>query len=154
MNVKYFWFCLPFIVMGCSHQSSLQPQLQQSVSAITKQSDPLYSTGYADLNNDGLDDALVYLQGSQLCGSGGCTLMVFQNMGDGYKFISKSTITRTPVSVAKTTHNGWHDFIVWSRGTGFVLMQYDGVKYPHNPSLELPIDDAQALEARLVIPDM
>ena len=80
--------------------------------------------------------------------------MVFQNLGDDYKFISKSTITRTPISVAKTTSNGWKDFIVWSRGTGFVLMQYDGDEYPHNPSLEPPVSDAQALEASLVISEI
>ena len=139
------------MVVGCSHQSYLLPQLQQSVSAITQESDPLFSNGYADLNNDGLDDVLVYLQGPQWCGSGGCTLMVFQNLGSSYTFISKSTVTRTPISVAKTTHNGWHDFIVWSRGTGFVLMQYDGDKYPHNPSLAPPVDDSKTLEARLLI---
>jgi hypothetical protein len=149
--VKYFWLFLSFMVVGCSHQSYLLPQLQQSVSAITQESDPLFSTGYADLNNDGLDDALVYLEGAQWCGSGGCTLMIFQRLGGSYKFISKSSITRTPISVAKTTSNGWKDFIVWSRGTGFVLMRYDGDKYPHNPSSQLPAGDTQVLGARLLI---
>tara|TARA_B100000809_G_scaffold263989_1_gene318600 strand:+ start:1966 stop:2418 length:453 start_codon:yes stop_codon:yes gene_type:complete len=149
--MKYLWLCLSFMVIGCNHQPYLQSQLQQSVSAITKEREPLFSTGYTDLNNDGLEDALVYLEGAQWCGSGGCTLMVFESLGDSYKFISKSTVTRTPISVAATTSNGWKDFIVWSRGTGFVLMRYDGNKYPHNPSLEAPVGDTQVLGARLVI---
>ena len=149
--MRYLLLCLSFILLGCSNQPVLKPDLQQSVSEITQESEPLFSTGYADLNGDGLEDAVVFLKGMQWCGSGGCTLMIFENLGDSYQLVSKSSVTSTPISVAKTETNGWKDLIVWSRGSGLVLLKFDGDKYPRNPSLEPSASESQRLEARLVL---
>ncbi|MGF1727796.1 hypothetical protein [Photobacterium nomapromontoriensis] len=149
--MKYVWLCLSFMILGCTNQSYLEPDLKQSVAEATQESDPVFSTGYADLNGDGLDDAVVFLQGMQWCGSGGCTLMVFENLGDRYRFISKASVTSTPISVAKTATNGWQDLIVWSRGSGFVLMQFDGDEYPRNPSLVQLAGDSQIQGAQLIL---
>ncbi|MCP3697795.1 MAG: hypothetical protein GY920_04450 [Aliivibrio sp.] len=149
--MRYLILCLSFMIFGCSNQADLKPDLQQSVSEATKESEPVFSVGYADLNGDGLKDALVFLKGMQWCGSGGCTLMIFENLGDSYQLVSKSSVTSTPISVAKTKTNGWKDLIVWSRGSGQVLMKFNGDKYPHNPSLEPLASKSQMAEAHLVL---
>ncbi|MDD9194313.1 hypothetical protein PVK62_00495 [Aliivibrio sp. S3MY1] len=149
--MRYLLLCLSFVIFGCSNQADLKADLQQSVSEATQENEPVFSAGYADLNGDGLEDAVVFLKGMQWCGSGGCTLMIFENLGDSYKLVSKSSVTNTPISVAKTETNGWKDVIVWSRGSGFVLMKFNGQQYPHNPSLEAVVSEPQMLEARLVL---
>lgn len=149
--MRYLILCLSFVIFGCSNQADLKPDLQQSVSEATQESEPVFSTGYADLNGDGLEDAVVFLKGMQWCGSGGCTLMIFENLGDSYQLISKSSVTSTPISVAKTETNGWKDLIVWSRGSGLVLMKFNGEQYPRNPSLEPAASEPQMLEARLIL---
>lgn len=149
--MRYLWLCLSLIILGCSNQVNLKSDLQQSISEITQENNSVYSVGYADLNGDGLDDALVFLKGMHWCGSGGCTLMVFKNLGDSYQFISDASITSTPISVAKTKNNGWNDLIVWSRGFGLVLMTFDGNKYPLNPSVESPASESQIIGSRLIL---
>ncbi|RYU67470.1 hypothetical protein ERW51_11730 [Aliivibrio finisterrensis] len=149
--MRYLILCLSFVILGCSNQADLKPDLQQSVSEATQENEPVFSTGYADLNGDGLEDAVVFLKGMQWCGSGGCTLMIFQNLGNSYQLISKSSVTSTPISVAKTETNGWKDLIVWSRGSGLVLMKFNGEQYPHNPSLEPADSEPQMLEVRLIL---
>ena len=149
--MRYLILCLSFVIFGCSNQADLKPDLQQSVSEATQENEPVFSTRYADLNGDGLEDAVVFLKGMQWCGSGGCTLMIFKNLGDSYKLISKSSVTSTPISVAKTETNGWKDLIVWSRGSGLVLMKFNGEQYPRNPSLEPAASELQMLEARLIL---
>lgn len=149
--MRYLILCLSFVIFGCSNQADLNPDLQQSVSEATQENEPVFSTGYADLNGDGLEDAVVFLKGMQWCGSGGCTLMIFENLGDSYQLISKSSVTSTPISVAKTETNGWKDLIVWSRGSGLVLMKFNGQQYPRNSSLEPAASEPQMLEARLIL---
>lgn len=52
--------------------------LKLAVQAYTQdQSD--YQTRLYDLNQDGIDDAVVLLSGMEWCGSGGCTLLVFRS---------------------------------------------------------------------------
>jgi len=149
--MRYLWLCLSLIVLGCSNQSHIKPDLRQYVSEVTEENEPVFDAGHADLNGDGLNEALVFLKGMQWCGSGGCTFMIFENLGTSYQFISKSTVTSTPISVAKTESHGWKDLIVWSRGNGLVLMKFDGDKYPRNPSLEPPVSESKILESQLVL---
>ena len=82
------WLCLSLIVLGCSNQHHLEPNLRQYVSKVTEENEPVFDAGYVDLNGDGLNEALVLLKGMQWCGSGGCTFMIFENLGTRYQFIS------------------------------------------------------------------
>ncbi|MEO1521184.1 MAG: hypothetical protein AAFU78_10450 [Cyanobacteria bacterium J06633_2] len=95
----------------------------------------------ADLNRDGVQDALVLLSGSQWCGTGGCRLVIFEGIdGEGYQVVSSMTLIHAPVSVSETTTNGWHDLIVTIRGGGIpstdVALQFNGTGYPSNPTTE------------------
>ncbi len=102
-----------------------------------------YTVSFVDLNDDDMLDAvaLVSRWDTGYAGSGGGTLFVFAGTRDGtYSFISKSTLTREPVHVRKTTNRGWRDLVVHSSGGGIQpsdrILVFDGNSYPANPSVE------------------
>ncbi len=96
-----------------------------------------------DLNQDGVDDALVFLQGPGWCGSGGCTLLVLRGQGDRFVLQSQITLIQKPFMVADTQTAGWQDLIVQTGGGGYpaqtVLLQFDGQAYPANPTTDAPL---------------
>lgn len=133
---------------GSAQPQALQAQqLAQLSTAVQQftQDQTRFSYASVDLNQDGTQDALVLLQSQDWCGSGGCTLLVLKGSADhNYQLVSESTVTDTPIYLLSSSQHGWHDFSVYTRGTGQVLMQFDGQKYPSNPSMldkyELPAD--------------
>lgn len=149
--MKYLWLCLFFLILGCSNQPIHKPNLKHSVAEVTKENEPVFSAGYADLNGDGLDDVVVLLEGVNWCGSGGCSILIFKNIGAHYQFVSKSSVTNTPISVANSESHGWKDLIVWSRGKGFVLIKFDGDGYASNPSLEPRVSELTTLESSIIL---
>jgi len=104
-----------------------------------------------DLNGDGIADAIVLLQGSKWCGSGGCTMLVFKGTKDGFAFVSGSTITHEPIRVLASKTSGWSDLIVYSKGRGNVLMRFEGKGYPLNPSLQSKASSLQVSGAQIVM---
>lgn len=88
-----------------------------------------------DLNSDGDKELLVQLD---WCGSGGCTLLIFDNQQQSWKFNSRITLVRTPINLGINKHNDWQDLILFVSGGGAAPNQhnlkYDGSKYPLNPS--------------------
>lgn len=112
------------------------PQLTQAVYEFTKE-DVNFEAAFADLNNDGINDGIVLLEGANWCGSGGCTLLVFEGLENGeYKLASKSTVASAPVYVLEATSQGWSDLSVYSSGKGQVVLKWGGSNYPSNPSLQ------------------
>jgi hypothetical protein len=92
------------------------------------------------LNEDGADEILLYANGSETCGSGGCTLFVIAREQDGFRTISKTTIANLPVRLLTTSHNGWRDLAVTVFGGGIVepyeaRLPFDGKGYAENPSV-------------------
>ncbi|WP_305846219.1 hypothetical protein [Photobacterium kishitanii] len=149
--MRYLLLCLPLMIVGCNSQPNFQPDLNKSVSEATHETKPLFDVGYSDLNGDGLKDALVLLKGSDWCGSGGCSFMVFENLGSHYKLMSQSSITSPPISVANSETNGWKNLIVWTSNIGSVLMKFNGKTYPYNPSLEPIASQSQQLGSQLIL---
>lgn len=92
----------------------------------------------ADLDGDGRRDALVYLHGSDWCGSGGCTLLVLRNLGKTWRQVSRITVTRPPIRLLDQRHKGWHALTVHVAGGGSspqdVTLEFDGHRYPGNPT--------------------
>jgi len=117
------------------------PALERALSAWANTATPPSSThAFVDLNDDGIDDAVVLISDSQYCGSGGCTLVIFQGLADGFKHISTSSITREPILLLPEKRKGWHTLSVHVAGGGAtprqVMLRYNGKKYPGNPSMQ------------------
>lgn len=83
---------------------------------------------------------LVYLRGSEWCGSGGCTLLVLMPRGDSFEVKGDVSITRPPIRVLNHMTHGWHDLGVYVAGGGIIpgydaALPFDGAKYAENPSV-------------------
>lgn len=131
------------VVAGCQSNSlTLQPveatpQLAAAITSFTKSDATQYEVAYADLNQDGINDGIVLLEGMDWCGSGGCTMLVFEGLADGdFKLKSKSTVVSAPIYILEKSTDGWSDLSVYSRGKGQVMMKWGGSNYPSNPSLQ------------------
>lgn len=111
------------------------PALIRAINTYTNaQTD--FDVALFDLNQDGLKDAVVLLKSSNWCGSGGCTMIVFKAISnDQFQPHSKLTVTDRPIYALSSQTQGWHDLSVYTRGTGQVLLKFNGVSYPSNPSL-------------------
>lgn len=115
--------------------------LEKAIKAWAEESAvPTYKHSFADLNDDGVDDAVVLITDNQYCGSGGCSFVIFRGMAGGFKLVSSSTITREPILLLPEKKKGWHTLSVLVAGGGAkpgqVMMRFDGKKYPGNPSMQ------------------
>lgn len=97
-----------------------------------------YASASVDLNGDGTDEVLAYVMGPMVCGSGGCNLYVLAQDGEGWRVVTRTSVTQTPVGVLTTSTNGWRDLAVSIGGggaeAGWVRLTYDGRTYPTNPT--------------------
>jgi len=120
------------------------PSLEAAVrSFVNGDSIPSFSYALVDLNGDGQLDAIVLLHGPIWCGSGGCTMLVFRGTANGFQLVSKSTITSEPIKVLPGVAHGWRMLIVNTGGIGPVVMQFNGSRYPGNPSMQPKATSAQ-----------
>jgi hypothetical protein len=102
-----------------------------------------------DLNRDGKPEVLVYVSGQSVCGSGGCSLLVFTTGNGAYKLVSQIALASTPVIVSSHVSNGWNDLLLFVAGGGiqpgyYAVLPFSGGKYPENPT----IAPATALRSR------
>lgn len=105
----------------------------------------------ADLNGDGIDDALVLLTDPDWCVAAGCTLLVFRGSKSGYAMVSHSRAVETPIRVTSERSQGWKTLIVYAKGRGDVLMRFSGKRYPAEPSALPLANAAQRRRATAVI---
>lgn len=117
------------------------PALEKAIKAWAEESTiPTYKYAFADLNDDGIDDAVVLITDNQYCGSGGCSFVIFRGVAGGFKLVSSSTITREPILLLPEKKKGWHTLSVFVAGgganAGQVMMRFNGNKYPGNPSMQ------------------
>jgi hypothetical protein len=134
------------------------PSLESAIRAWAAETEtPEHKFALVDLNDDGIEDAVVLITNADYCGSGGCTFLVFTGVAEGYKLVSSSTITRAPVFFLKEKHNGWHTLSVFLAGgsvkKGQVLMRFNGKKYPGNPSLQPRAKKSDLEGAQVLITD-
>lgn len=98
-----------------------------------------YFWGEADLDDDGRPEAVAHVVGPLVCGSGGCTTLVFTRDGDGLRRVADVSVSRPPVVAARTETNGWRDLVVGVGGGGAeggrALLPFDGTSYPGNPTV-------------------
>jgi hypothetical protein len=131
---------LAMCLATASASAAAPPALNEAVRALAEGEPAEYGYSLTDLNDDGELDAVVLLRGSYWCGSGGCTLAVFQGTSKGFKVVSRSTISRAPICVLTETKNGWHTLAVSVGGGGAkpgqTLLRFDGKRYPLNPTMQ------------------
>lgn len=93
-----------------------------------------YEDAYQDLDNDGVEDALVILKGPDWCGLSGCPLLIFRGTSDGnFIFLSRTEKVRQPVLLSESRTNGWRDLIIGTTLKGRpedVLLNYGLEGYP------------------------
>lgn len=89
-----------------------------------------------DLNGDEQPELLVQLD---WCGTGGCTLLIFEQQNQQWQFNSRITLVQNPIHLGKQTQHGWQDLMLNVRGGGakpaLHRLQYNGISYPTNPSV-------------------
>jgi len=85
-----------------------------------------------DLNDDSKKEIFAGLSGPYFCGSGGCTIYLFNNDGT---VLTRFTVADYPIVISDTKTRGYKDLIIQSNGKNH-LVKYNGEKYPSNPSLE------------------
>ncbi len=122
-----------------------------------KLEDQEFFADYIDLNGDGVMDALVVFNSSYWCGTGGCTMLVFEGRDKSFRLVSDSTLIRTPLTVSATKTNGWRDLIVDVRGGGAtpkkVALKFDGKGYALNPSIQPSIPPNTPIEGTVLFPE-
>ena len=95
-----------------------------------------------DLDGDGRPEIVVYLVGPMVCGTGGCTLLVFTPTGAGYRRVADVSVTRPPIRASSAKSSGWRNLIVHIGGGGAasadVELAFDGRAYPRNPTVPGP----------------
>lgn len=141
---------------GCESAPRPADEVASVVAKFSEQAKIDYQVNWVDLNNDGIDEALVLLQGMEWCGSGGCTFLVLagQPEKDGvlsYNIVSQSTVTRAPIRVSEIENQGWKNLIVHS-GSEDKLLVFDGKRYPPNPSLEPSATEQERKHALVLLP--
>lgn len=99
-----------------------------------------YAHAFADLDGDGRDEAIVYLMGRDVCGSGGCDLLVLGDESGSWGEIARLTIANPPIRVLETRSEGWRDLEVFVAGGGVLsgypaLVPFSGTAYAPNPSV-------------------
>lgn len=111
-------------------------------------------TALVDLNGDGHKDALVLLQNPSWCGTGGCTLLIFEGCKGSFRFVSRSSLIRSPLLVSDAKTMGWRDLVVVVSGGGLapkkVALKFNGRKYPLNPSVQKALPKNAALTGETV----
>jgi hypothetical protein len=108
-----------------------------------------------DLNGDSSPEIILYANGPEHCGSGGCTLYVLTPQATSYRVITTITIVQLPIRVLSTTSHGWHDLGVHVSGGGIsrpyeARMRFDGQTYHRNPTIA-PAAPARKATGRVVL---
>ena len=97
------------------------------------------STAFFDLNGDGTKEAISFLEGDAVCGSGGCTAYILAVRDGGWEVVTKLTVSRLPIRVLDSKTGGWSDIGVRVKGGGVQLgyeaqLKFNGTSYPANPT--------------------
>ncbi|MEC9368246.1 MAG: hypothetical protein VX871_06075 [Pseudomonadota bacterium] len=105
-----------------------------------------YKVAGADLNGDGVAEAVVLFEGKDWCTTTGCSLAIFKMEERGFKPMSRTTRVRGPVAASSSFTLGWRDLLVYTgRGAApvrRVQLRLTSSGYPSNALLEpdVPVD--------------
>ncbi|WP_226671791.1 hypothetical protein [Rossellomorea aquimaris] len=125
-------------------ETKRDPMLEEAFSKafdLKKGEDQIqYYYNHIDLNDDQQPETFVYLVGSPVCGSGGCSGALFTKQNGEYMLITTFSLVRSPVIIQNEKTNGWKNMIMYVSGGGikggYKLLRFDGKTYPSNPSVQ------------------
>ena len=147
------WF-LSILLLVCAPDTldDRRAALEQAVDAYTE---PLAlgweretaRIAWVDLNGDRRDDALVYLSGSNWCGSDGCTVLVFEAMDEidaeefgAYRPAAEIGPTSGPIRVVESGQI-WADLVAHAKDGTLRRLRFDGESYPPSISSAPHMED-------------
>ncbi|MCA1318500.1 hypothetical protein LC085_01160 [Bacillus tianshenii] len=111
-----------------------------------------------DLNNDKEPETFVYLTGPYVCGTGGCSALIFQQKEGKYNLVSQFTLVRAPIIIRDTVTNGWNNIIMYVSGGGmegrYKELIFNGNAYPSNPSVQPDVKDGKIKGIGIINDDM
>lgn len=163
-------------LIACARQASPDPQIQDLSESAAFDSilsrlvgeddrigydpsrgsiDPFVARRIALDENDSI--TVVYLVGSDWCGSGGCTLAVVHGEGRDARLAGWATIARPPIQVLPTSANGLPDISVSVRSLDpagppeYAILSFDGATYPLNPGLPPAVVVSEMPQGREII---
>ncbi|MCA1054435.1 hypothetical protein LCM10_05510 [Rossellomorea aquimaris] len=126
-------------------------QLDQNTNGIK------YYYNRIDLDGDGRLELFVYIVGSYLCGTGGCSAAIFKEKRGDYVLVSRFSLVNNPVIISDNKTNGYHDIIMNVYGGGiepfFAQLRYDGKTYPGNPSMQSRLEPGSVIRGKAVVAD-
>jgi hypothetical protein len=101
----------------------------------TTPSETRYADAFIDLNGDGVQEVVVYLDGRNWCGSGGCVTLVLTRVGNSYRSVCRVLATRPPIRALSRNNHGWRTLTAWVSGGGILngyeaALPFDGRRYP------------------------
>lgn len=116
-----------------------------------------YYYNKVDLNEDGIPEVFVFLVGPFVCGTGGCSGVIFKVENGEYKTLSRFSLVRNPVIISNSKTNGYKDIIMYVAGGGiesfFAELKYDGTTYPSNPSIQPKVEQGTIVEGLAIVSD-
>jgi hypothetical protein len=156
---------IPIIFTALSLAQSSAPQdteavlkkfLQSYAKKRALEQELRYFNSFVDLNDDGRKEAVVYLYGPGICGSGGCNTLVLTPYRSSYRVIAGIIISNPPIRVLNTSSPGWRTLAIWERGgggrSGEVELPFNGKTYPFSPSNASAQRPAKPTPGETVIP--
>jgi hypothetical protein len=123
-----------------------QSLLQSAIRAYVQPVDPRWDStavrvAWVDLNRDGREDALVYLTSRTWCGSGGCTVLVFEAMDafdaqefGPYRPAAEISLMHGPIHVVRRRNQIWSDLVVEDGRGALRTLRFNGETYPYSPA--------------------
>jgi uncharacterized protein YecT (DUF1311 family) len=152
-----------FLALGMAGVGFGQPRglpqerdsLQRFLQAFDQEQRTRFVAAFADLNGDGVPEAIVYLTGAW-CGSGGCTMLVLDQSSGSWRIVANVTVVQTPVRVLKNVVNGWRSIGVRVQGGGIqpgyeAELRFNGKSYPANPTIAPALRSATDVGGEVVI---
>lgn len=114
-----------------------------------------YKIAGADLNGDGIREAIVLFQGKDWCTRTGCSMAIFQSFQHGFRPISRTVRVKAPVEIAAAVTNAYRDLLVQTGGGPAperrVRLQFSGEYYSRNAMLQPEVPLGSVVRTEIAI---
>jgi putative lipoprotein len=109
-------------------------------------SDTKYLYAEYDLNGNGKQDLIVLLD---WCDNEGCVMLVFENRGNRYKFISRTTGVQPPIKISREQKFQWQSLSA-KQNNNWGNLPFDGISYPASLTESKPVLPADLTQVNLI----